>query len=228
VTVALPVERSHYLSRVLRLDGGAPLCVFGNDGAEYAAVVESLTSRRAQLRIGEATGSLTESPLATWLVQGLCRTQRMDYCVQKATEVGVTRLVPVVTQRCVVRLDAAKAARRVAHWRGIAIGACEQSGRVRIPHIEPPQTLADLLARNDRPPLAVLDPDAGDAPGRWQVDGGACALLIGPEGGLTEAENAQALAAGAARWRMGPRILRTETAGVVALALLQMRFGDLD
>lgn len=225
--IELAAERAHYLARVLRLEAGAPVTVFNDTDGEFAATVETLTSRAARVRVVGATRYDGESPLPTWLVQGLCRGQRMDYCVQKATELGVTRIVPLVARRSVVRLDAAKAERRTVHWRAIAVSASEQSRRTRAPVIERPCDLQAFLARSARPPLAVLDPDEGAALGSWQVGADGVAVMIGPEGGFDADELDAIAAAGAARWRMGPRILRTETAGPVALALVQSRFGDL-
>ncbi|MFK8017702.1 MAG: 16S rRNA (uracil(1498)-N(3))-methyltransferase [Gammaproteobacteria bacterium] len=225
--IQLARDRAHYVHRVLRLGADDAVRVFNSRDGEYAARLIEVSGARASVRIETAAHSTTESPLAATLVQGLCRSQRMDYCVQKATEVGVTRIVPLITERCVVRLDERRAAKRLSHWQAIAQSACEQSGRTCVPDIETPIRLADLVSRAPIAGPVLLDPDAGERFGDWQFDGDALSLMVGPEGGFTADETRQLIDLGAARWRMGPRVLRTETAGVVALALAQAKWGDL-
>lgn len=225
--VALSRDQAHYVHRVLRLGQDDVLNVFNSRDGEFSAIVESVLGSKASVRIEAPITSDMESPLVTTLVQGLCRSQRMDYCVQKACELGVTRIVPVRTERSVVRLDERRASKRRDHWQAIAVSACEQSGRIQVPLVEMPASLTQVLQRHDLGGRALLDPDAGDAFDQWQFDGEELALMIGPEGGFSPAEVAQTLTAGASRWRMGPRILRTETAGMVALAMAQTRWGDL-
>jgi 16S rRNA (uracil1498-N3)-methyltransferase len=169
-----------------------------------------------------------ESPLLLTLAQGVSRGERMDLVMQKATELGVTRLVPVLTERSVVRLDASQAERKLAHWRGIAIAACEQSGRNRPPEVSPPQALADFLrAGVDSGTRLLLAPAAQLRLPEIPRPVTAVTVLIGPEGGLTQEEQERAMAAGFVGVRLGPRVLRTETAALAALALLQQEFGDL-
>lgn len=224
--VELPTSSAHYIGRVLRLAQNAKIVLFNGDGAAFAATLVAVTPKSAKARIGEEHECDVESPLCITLVQGLCRGQRMDLCVQKATELGVARIVPLAMDRSVVRLDAGKASKRMQHWRGIAIGACEQSGRVVIPKIDAPTTLEQFLAAQGNASLAMLDAD-GDRYDDWQNKGDALTLVVGPEGGYSDAERERLAAAGAARWAMGPRILRTETAGMIALALAQGKWGDL-
>jgi len=225
--VDLPADTAHYINRVLRLGPGDALQVFNDRDGEFTATIRLLQGTRATVRVDQAVGVRTESPLHTTLVQGLCRAQRMDYCIQKATELGVTRILPMTSERCVVRLDKKRAAKRRDHWQAVATSACEQSGRTALPHIETPATLADIMLREDVEGRVVFDPDAGVSFTGWPDVMPVLSLFVGPEGGLSQAEIDSLVAAGAARWRMGPRILRTETAGVVALTMAQTRWGDL-
>ncbi|MEO1574559.1 MAG: 16S rRNA (uracil(1498)-N(3))-methyltransferase [Pseudomonadota bacterium] len=221
----LPDETGHYVNRVLRLAAGDELIVF-NDAGAHRATLLNVKGTHASVQVGAALEAVSASPLKCRLIQGLSRGQRMDYSVQKATELGVQRISPVITARCVVRLDERRAAKRVAHWQAIAVSACEQSGRTDVPVIDPPIRLTALL--KDAPTdLAVLDADDGARYADWSLASDSLSLVIGPEGGLTKDETTALIDRGAARWRMGPRVLRTETAGVVALALAQARWGDL-
>jgi 16S rRNA (uracil1498-N3)-methyltransferase len=226
-TIDLTRDRAHYVHRVLRLGSGDRVNVFNERDGEFGALLDEVRGARASVVIGAAIRTQAESPLHTCLVQGLCRSQRMDYCVQKASELGVNRIVPIRSERCVVRLDERRAQKRLAHWQAVAISACEQSGRTRTPTIELPIGFDQLLTREDIPGPALLDPEHGARFANWQFEGDALSLLVGPEGGFTDGEIASLVDFGAARWRMGPRVLRTETAGVVALALAQSRWGDL-
>jgi 16S rRNA (uracil1498-N3)-methyltransferase len=160
-------------------------------------------------------------------VQGLAAAYRMDYAVQKAVELGAAAIVPVVAARSVARLDGARVARRVEHWRQIAIAACEQSGRNRLPRVCAPQDLAAWLRAPSHAQLRVLlAPDAAGSVGDLIKPAGAVELLVGPEGGFTAEESAAALAAGFRAVRIGPRVLRTETAGVAMLAAMNALWGD--
>jgi 16S rRNA (uracil1498-N3)-methyltransferase len=152
----------------------------------------------------------------------------MDWILQKATELGVAGIVPVSSERSEVRLDAARGEKRLAHWRGIVASACGQSGRGVLPPVAAPQPLADALAAADLPVARfLLDPEATASIASMPAPGAACVLAVGPEGGWSPRDRAQLEGAGFAGLRLGPRILRTETAGIAALAALQARFGDL-
>lgn len=217
-----------HVTRVLRLRVGEALTVFNGSGGEYASRIEQAHGGRVTVAIGEACAIERESPLTLTLAQGVSRGERMDLVVQKATELGMSALVPVLTERSVVRLAAQQADRRLNHWRAIAIAACEQSGRNRLPSIAPPVPLTDLLrSASDGSTRLLLSPGAtatlADVP-RLVT---AVTVLIGPEGGLAEAEQQAAVAAGFSPVRLGPRVLRTETAAIAALTLLQREFGDL-
>jgi len=228
--VTLSGSAASHVTRVLRLRSGEALTLFDGRGGEYAARIEQGGAAVA-VAVGEHRPIERESPLAVTLAQGISRGERMDLVVQKATELGVARLQPLFTERSVVRLDAQQAERKHRHWRAIAIGACEQCGRNRLPELSPALTLAAFLeAQRASPPAGharvLLSPD-----GQRALEGCSAltsvSVLIGPEGGLTEEERQAALAAGFCALRVGPRILRTETAALAALSLLQRQFGDL-
>ena len=221
-------DAANHIARVLRLRQGDPLTLFDGRGGEYAARVEELHKGAVIVSIAEQSPVARESSLPITLAQGVSRGERMDWVVQKATELGVTRIIPVLTERSVVKLDAKHAERKRLHWQAIAVAACEQSGRDRIPAVDAPLTLAELLGMADSRATQVLLSPMGslrvaDLP---RAERGIV-VLIGPEGGLAEAEQQAALAAGFAAVRLGPRVLRTETAAVAALTLLQYHFGDL-
>ena len=218
----------NHIARVLRLRVGDALTLFNGQGGEYGASIEEIRRDTVVVTVLEHREMERESPFPLVLVQGISRGERMDWVVQKATELGVTRIVPIFTERSVVQLDERQAERKVQHWLSIAIAACEQSGRNRVPQIDLPVGLYEFLEQGSAPTLAILlSPAAalglGDLPA---TAAGAC-VLIGPEGGLADVEQEAALRAGYTAVRLGPRVLRTETAAVCALTLLQQRFGDL-
>ena len=226
--VTLQGAAASHVTRVLRLRVGEALTVFNGSGGEYAASIEHARGGTVAVAIGEARAIERESPLTLTLAQGVSRGERMDLVVQKATELGASGLLPLLAERSVVRLTAQQVERRLNHWRAIAIAACEQSGRNRLPAIAAPVPLKDFLRGNsDGSMRLLLSPGAtatlADVP-RLVT---AVTVLIGPEGGLAEAEQEAAVAAGFTPVRLGPRVLRTETAAIAALTLLQREFGDL-
>ncbi len=229
--LALPPGPAQHLTRVLRLAAGDALTIFNGHGGEYAATIESVRRDRVSVSIGAQRAVERESPLSTVLLQGLARGEKMDQILQKATELGVTRVIPVMTARSNVRLDAGTMPRKQEHWQGVVIGACEQSGRNRVPDIAQPQALATALAAAEAELKLVLAPDDGAASLQSLVaarNAGSVALLVGPEGGLDEEEIHAAELAGFIRCRLGPRVLRTETTALAALAALQFACGDFD
>src|SRR6267143_269838 len=226
--ITLAGGAASHVTRVLRLRVGEALTVFNGLGGEYAASIEQAHGGRVTVAIGEQRAIERESPLALTLAQGVSRGERMDLVVQKATELGVSGLVPVLTERSVVRLTALQADRRLNHWRAIAVAACEQSGRNRLPAIAAPVPLKDFLrGGSDGSTRLLLSPGATATLGDVPRVVTAVTVLIGPEGGLAEAEQEAAVAAGFKPVRLGPRVLRTETAAIAALTLLQREFGDL-
>ena len=225
--VTLGDEAYHHLVVVLRRIRGDAIVLFNGRGGEYPATIETVGKRQLGVRIGPLRNVERESPLAITLVQAVSKGERMDYTIQKAVELGVTAIQPVITDRVVVRLDAERWARKQEHWQGIVVSACEQSGRTRIPRVAPVRDLNDWMPTC--PPdafrlilsLTVTPTVARRAPGQPVV------LLVGPEGGWSEIERKLADLAGFAGLALGPRVLRTETAGVTALAVLQSQWGDM-
>ena len=222
----LPEEAFRHLVQVLRLREGESFTVFCGDGGEYEATLTAVAKRSATLRLGSRREADRESPLDLCLAQCVSKGDRMDYTLQKAVELGVRRIQPLLSARSVVKLDGERWEKKLEHWRGVVISACEQSGRTRLPELAAPQTLERWLPECAEPGLRLtLDPLAQSGIAGLPAATSAT-LLIGPEGGLAENEIRQAAAAGFRGLRVGPRILRTETAGVAVLAALQARFGD--
>jgi 16S rRNA (uracil1498-N3)-methyltransferase len=220
---ALPEASAHYISRVLRLTGGAVVQLFDGSGQEYRGELVEVGKKQVTVELSEQLPGLPEPGLKIHLGQGLSRGERMDWAIQKATELGATEITPIVSERCEVRLKDERADKRLAHWRQIAISACEQSGRSVIPTIHPPMPLQDWLAVEAELKL-VLHPVAESLSTHQRP--ATLAFLIGPEGGLNDAEIEQARSAGFQPARLGPRVLRTETAPVVALSVAQLLWGD--
>jgi len=228
----LPAGPAQHLARVLRLAAGDEFIVFNGQGGEFAATIDSVSRDQVVVRIGAHQAIERESPLATTLLQGIARGEKMDQIVQKATELGVTRVVPVLTTRSTVRLDAAAAARKQEHWRAVGIGACEQCGRNRVPEVARPMALPAALAEASAHIKLVLTPDEGATSMASQAtalkaSANSVALLVGPEGGFDAEEMNLARMHGYVACHLGPRVLRTETAAPAALAALQLACGDL-
>ncbi|HWP95101.1 MAG TPA: 16S rRNA (uracil(1498)-N(3))-methyltransferase [Gammaproteobacteria bacterium] len=227
-TVALTPTAAAHVTRVLRLRPGDALVLFDGRGGEYAARLTAIGRDGVTAAVLEHHAREVESPLAVTLLMGLARGERMDFALQKATELGVARIVPVVCARSVVHFDAARAAKRLEHWGGVVVAACEQCGRNRVPAVEPVITFEQALSRPRAPRALVLDPAEGEAlRGLARPAEAVVELLIGPEGGLNAAEREAARAAGFTPVRLGPRVLRTETAAAAALAALQALWGDV-
>ena len=222
-------EAARYLGRVLRLRAGDTVHVFNGEDGEWSATIARFRKDRVTLQVHDAIENTAEPELAIHLVQGISRGERMDFVVQKATELGVARITPVLTDYGVVKLDEKRAGKRRAHWQGVAASACEQSGRITPPLIDVPQALNDWLgagAAGDATRL-ILRPGAAKPLGTIEApDAGLC-LLVGPEGGFSEREYDDAGFAGFDAVTIGPRILRTETAAVAAIAIAQARWGDM-
>lgn len=228
-TVLLPEQAGEHVARVLRLEPGHPLILFNGDGRECDARLATLARRAVTAEITALRDVDRESPLQLTLAQGIARGEKMDWILQKATELGACRFVPLVTERTEVRLDEDRAERRHAHWMSVIAGACEQCGRNRLPLLEPPQRLDRWLASlGDTAALRLALLPEGDTHLQQlpQMENGAT-LAAGPEGGFSEHDIALLGQAGFRSLRLGPRVLRTETAGVAALAALQALYGDL-
>jgi len=228
--VELPRETASHLAKVLRARSGDEITLFSGDGREYPGSVESVRGSRVTAAVGNGMEVDRESPFAITLVQCVPRGDRMDFIVQKATELGVSRIVPVLSQRSVVRLDAAQAGSKAAHWRAVAVNACEQCGRNLLPIIEAPAALQSYLGGcttgNTAAARWVLEPDLRPAPAPSALLT-AAEIAIGPEGGFADDELDAFRIAGFTKVRLGPRILRTETAAIAAITWLQTRFGDM-
>lgn len=225
--VTLDEQASGHLVRVLRRQVGDPCVLFNGDGVDYHARLVTASRKGATAEVHEAVAALTESTLDVVLVQALARGEKMDWVLQKATELGVAAIVPVLTERTEVRLGGDRVERRLAHWRGVVAAACEQCGRARLPSLHAPLDLATHAATRDRDRLGlVLDPEASIGLGGLPP-GDRIEVVIGPEGGLSERDLAALGAAGYVGVRLGPRVLRTETAGPAVLAALQVLRGDL-
>jgi 16S rRNA (uracil1498-N3)-methyltransferase len=235
--VDLPPDTAAHLAKVLRARAGDELILFNGDGREFNGAIEAVRGSRVAASVGDGRQMDRESPLSITLVQCIPRGDRMDFIVQKATELGVTRIVPVLSQRSVVRLDQSQAESKANHWRAVAVSACEQCGRNRLPAIEPAQPLLNYLG--DSLPgtglRLVLEPESapyGSAAAQGLGRSAAipvaeAEIAIGPEGGFAADELEAFRVAGFSQVGLGPRILRTETAAIAAVVWLQARFGDM-
>jgi 16S rRNA (uracil1498-N3)-methyltransferase len=231
----LVVEGSaaNHITRALRLRSGDALTVFDGSGGEFGARIEEFRKDSVVVVVEDHRLLERESPLPLTLAQGISRGERMDWVIQKATELGTSRIVPLFTKRSVVRLDEKQADRKLQHWRAIAIAACEQCGRNRIPELAAPVDFFDVLPAEASGATRLLLSPTGDLRiedlGQDVRQGASkgITVLIGPEGGLEDVEQEAALAAGFKAVRLGPRVLRTETAAIAALTIIQRYFGDL-
>ncbi|MFP5384077.1 MAG: 16S rRNA (uracil(1498)-N(3))-methyltransferase [Gammaproteobacteria bacterium] len=222
--VSLGERNQQHLVRVLRMTPGDTFVIFNGDGAEYGAQLVSTGKREAIARIGAWRKPAVESPLTTHLGQVLSKGDRMEYAIQKAVELGVTTITLLTSTRCEIRLDNERQDKKLHHLQNVAIHAAEQSGRVHVPALRGPMPLADWVAEVDAKLKLVLHPGAGTS--ALPANCTTAALLVGPEGGLTEEEVGTAARWGFSPATIGPRVLRTETAPAVALAVLQSRYGD--
>ena len=208
------------------MKAGAELSLFNGQGLELKAQLEQVDKRQATVKLQQPIETNNESPLDILLMQGISRGERMDYAIQKAVELGVKRIMPVITERCNVQLSGDRAEKRLNHWQGVVISACEQSGRSFLPELLPITSLDMALAEVNDDCKLVLDPEA--VQGFSSVKKASrITLLIGPEGGLSDTEVQRAMDGGFTGITLGPRILRTETASAAALAMVQARWGDL-
>jgi 16S rRNA (uracil1498-N3)-methyltransferase len=226
--LTLPNAAAHHVARVLRLGPGDAVRVFNGDGTEWDAQIVSSHKADVSVRVSECYERDVEAPLRVLLAQGISSRERMELTLQKAVELGVAEIQPLETRRSVVRLREERASRRVEHWQNLVIAACEQCGRNRVPVVHPIESLADwfgAIGRQGSEQRIMLSPGAAqrlrDLPEPEHVT-----LLIGPEGGLAPEEQELALACGFQPVRLGPRILRTETAAMAAMAAMHALWGD--
>jgi 16S rRNA (uracil1498-N3)-methyltransferase len=236
--VELPRETGAHLAKVLRARSGDEVVLFNGDGREFTGAVEKVQGSRVSASIGAARTIDRESPFQLTLVQCVPRGDRMDFIVQKATELGVVRIIPVLSQRSVVRLDEGQAASKQLHWRAVAVSACEQCGRNRLPSVASPQPLLNYLgalAQANESLRLVLEPERARRTERstQSIDIASsqsvslAEIAIGPEGGFAPEELEAFDLSSFCRLGLGPRVLRTETAAIAAIVVLQARFGDM-
>lgn len=228
--VQLDAETSHHVRDVLRLGAGTCVALFDNSGREYEAEILESKPRSVKVKVLGSRFPGVESPLCVTIAQALLKGNAFDHALTMCTELGVNRFIPVFTSRTVVRLRRKELAERTLRWEKIARAASAQSGRVKVPVVEPPVELAEVLGRKWEGAKIILWEHGGCRQWRELGDEGkpeAVILLAGPEGGFEQAEVKTAAAAGFQIWGLGPRILRAENAGAVALALLQFQFGDM-
>ena len=222
-------DQARYLGKVLRARVGDRVTIFNGDGPEWPATITRIGKRSVGLALGESLEAGTESPLKIHLVQGISRGDRMDFVVQKATELGVKRITPVMTEYGVVKLAPERAEKRREHWQKIAVSACEQSGRTRLPLIDTPIPLKNWFGSKPEKVDAelILAPGASTPLASIAAPETKVCVMIGPEGGFSDSEYTDAGVSGFKAVSLGPRILRTESAAIATLAVLQSLWGDL-
>jgi len=226
--ISVSGNAARHITRVLRLRAGDQVTLFDGSGYEFPATLQSVDKRSAELLCGEPRQSITESPLTTELWQVIGKGPKMDTVIQKATELGVNTIRPLYSRYGVVKLDEQRAAKRIQHWQEVATSACEQCGRSIVPRVIAPEPLETALGSLDSDATAVmLAPAAGDTLDTLVAEADKIVLLIGPEGGFSDEEQRLAADAGVRGARLGPRILRTETAPLAALSVIQFLRGDL-
>jgi len=225
--IELEGPASHYLLRVLRLSTGDAVTLFNGDGRDYQGEVCGVQRRCVNVSITGSEVPGTESPLKITLVQAISRGERMDYSLQKATELGVFCVQPLMSSRVEVRLDEKRQEKRLVHWQGVVTSACEQSGRALVPEVKTPLSLHEWMAANDGSPRLVLDPAAATRLSGFVLKCDSVSILVGPEGGFSAGEMDRVRANGIQAVSLGSRVLRTETAGPAAIAVLQAQVGDL-
>lgn len=237
--IFLEGNAAHHLITVLRCKAGDEITLFDGRNTEYQTVVDKIDKKKLWLTFINKKIVDRESPLSIRLIQGISKGDRMDWVVQKSVELGISRISPIFTQHGAVKLDTDRMLKKQAHWQNIAISACEQCGRNRIPMIDPIRHFSDVIESEqniadirwilhpenltpDMPPLEYPPFEEGGAGGNFK----SFQLLVGPEGGFSEQEVSQAHSSGYTAMRLGPRILRTETAAIAAICALQTQFGD--
>lgn len=225
-TISLTPDAAHHLIKVLRLSTGEVIQVFNGEGGEYSATIASITKQQVSIQIGEYWARDVESPLQIHLGQAISRGEKMDYTIQKAVELGVTKITPLFTERCGVKLSQERWEKRLQHWRSIIISACEQCGRNRLPIITEPALMAEWVQQGSGGCKIILHPEATQNL-KTITSVKNIILLVGPEGGFTTEEVSSATQHHFLGMTLGPRILRTETAALVAMAILQAKWGDI-
>lgn len=224
---ALSQDATNHLANVLRLKAEHPIVLFNGDGNEYSATLIEVNKRKVLASAHAKLSLSVESPLSIHLGQGVSKGDRMDFALQKSAELGVSEITPLLTERCAVKLDAQRWQKKHQQWQKLIISACEQCGRNSLPELHPPIPLANWLAQGGEQLRLTLDPQATKSIKHLSPPGKGVKLLIGPEGGLSDQELYQSQQSGFSGMSLGPRILRTETAALASISLLQGLFGDL-
>ena len=222
----LEERAARHLVQVLRLKGGAELVLFNGDDREYPAQLTAATKQQVRAKVLGVSAPEAESPLHIHLAIGISKGERMDYTLQKAVELGVSEITPLFTKRSVVHLKGERREKRMLHWRNVVIAACEQSGRCRLPQLRTACGLEEWLPNHSTGYRLLLDPRAARSLPELSAPESGIDILVGPEGGLSEEERNLATSAGFQGVRLGPRVLRTETAPLAAIAALQALWGD--
>jgi 16S rRNA (uracil1498-N3)-methyltransferase len=226
--VTLDSSASHHLVNVLRVKEEESITIFNGQGGEYRALISVISKKKVEVEIKEFVSRDVESSLSLHLAQGISRGEKMDLTIQKAVELGVKKIIPLFTERSTVKLDAERREKRMQHWRSIVISACEQSGRNHIPEFLPLDTLDHALPTFQQTWRFILSPHEGKSLKHLPIQSNdQLLLLVGPEGGFSKKEMTKVLNQGFIPLNLGPRVLRTETAGLAALTALQCMFGDM-
>lgn len=225
-SIELEAGPAHYIARVLRMRVGDQLILFNGCGGQYRATIEAVDKKSVVVATGEFEALERESNLQLHLGIAMSRGERMDWVIQKATELGISAISPLLSERTEVKLKGDRQDKKLKHWQQIATSACEQCGRNRVPLVHPPQALEQWLAAVQADVKLVLHHRAGTATPP-ATSPRSIALLVGPEGGLSASEITAAELAGFNPLQLGPRVLRTETAPLAAIAILQARWGDM-
>ncbi|MGL5741874.1 MAG: 16S rRNA (uracil(1498)-N(3))-methyltransferase [Legionella sp.] len=223
----LSPEASQHVGVVLRMQIGEHLTLFCGDNREFDAIIEDVKKKQVSVRVGSGTDTSLESPLTIHLAQAISKGERMEWVMQKAVELGAASITPVISERCVVKLDKERMTKKLHQWQSIVIAACEQSGRNTVPVVHPAVTLDHYMNEVQAELKLILHPGGAKNWRNYNIGAAPIALLIGPEGGLSESEVNFACQNGFQSLSLGPRILRTETAAITALSVLQAVGGDL-
>lgn len=224
--IILDISSSNHLLNVLRLELNSSVILFNGEGGEFTTKIIALKNHRAIIKVMNFTSKDVESPIKIHLAQGIGRGEKMDYVIQKAVELGVYKITPLFTEYCNVKLNEEKIEKRLAHWQAVIISACEQSSRNYLPQINAPQNLTNWLNQKNDSLKIVLDPKATTSLAKISAIPSEVTVLIGPEGGLSTNEIELTQKNNFKAASLGPRILRTETASLAAISVLQAKFGD--
>ncbi len=225
--VELEADAANHVGRVLRMEAGQALELFNNDGNNYAATIEQANKKQVTVKITAVTNNPSESPLRIHLGQVISRGDRMEFTIQKSVELGVNKITPLTSERCGVKLNQERFEKKRQQWQKVAIAACEQSGRSVVPEIASLQSLEQWVRENSQALKLNLHPKAPYSIKTLPTPQHGVRLLIGPEGGLSESEIELCNQHQFQETLLGPRVLRTETAALTAIAALQCQFGDL-